>query len=103
MKSLIDATQHRESRRPLYLLAPGRKCLPGLDGDNSDEVIAVILDVTPRSSRRPEPMNERQRFDEMAQRQGGRQKSLPPGRCRWWRIVFGLGSSPSPPPYLRPA
>ncbi|MGS3450854.1 hypothetical protein ACB376_23320 [Klebsiella electrica] len=47
MKSLIDATQYRESRRPLYLLAPGRKCLPGLNGDNSDEVIAAILDVAP--------------------------------------------------------
>lgn len=33
-------------RYSIYLVAPGRMCLPGLNGDNIDYVTAAILDVT---------------------------------------------------------
>ena len=44
----LDERQVSELRQryAIYLVAPGRMCLPGLNGDNIDYVTAAILDVT---------------------------------------------------------
>ena len=46
LAAMRQRIQQLRQRYAIYLVAPGRMCLPGLNGDNIDYVTAAILDVT---------------------------------------------------------